>query len=377
MIRPWFRSRLFWLGIPGLLFLLWAWAKSNVTEATTYLGTGCGWASSGYGKVMWFSVETVGDELIGLDLRNGCASQGADAFFSSSPSLVVPRFHTSFTSPLVPAPPWFPAPGGRSERLPTGSSYRLLSLPYWLVTGLYAGGWLAGLVGSQRRKVRPPVLDRRFVMGCLGLSLEVLAILQIDRKASTDRPVAIPCRFWQLSHPLARHARSVAASPSFPAKAPKHDMIRPWYRSRLFWVGFPGLAMLLWLWLERPMRHFEVKAMWGNRAWHVADSSRLLEVGWDRRSSPYIPSKVEIYRWQRSEDRLFPPALWLSAYGDKLEWDRRWFVAWWLLIAGYIPLWLCGVAWWQRRKRRLLNASAAGSAGSWPAEALERPPARS
>ena len=25
MIRPWYRSRLFWLGLPGLLFLLWAW----------------------------------------------------------------------------------------------------------------------------------------------------------------------------------------------------------------------------------------------------------------------------------------------------------------------------------------------------------------
>lgn len=141
------------------------------------------------------------------------------------------------------------------------------------------------------------------------------------------------------------------------ARASNDDMIRPWYRSRLFWLGLPGLAMLLWLWLEKSERHFEVRAMWGNRGWYVADSSRLLEIGWDHRSSPYSPSKVEIYQRLRDEDRLFPPALWLSAYGDKLEWDRKWFVAYWLLIVGYIPLWLCGVAGWQRRKRGLLKAS--------------------
>ena len=134
-------------------------------------------------------------------------------------------------------------------------------------------------------------------------------------------------------------------------------MIRPWYRSWLFWFGLPGLAMLQWLWLEEPQRHFEIRAMWGNHCWYMADSSRLLEIGWDYRSSPYIPSKVEIHQVLRDEDRLFPPALWLSAYGDERDWDRHWFVAYWLLIVGYFPLWLGGVAWWQRRKKRLLNTS--------------------
>lgn len=29
MIRPWYRSRLFWLGVPGLVFLMWGWWKSG------------------------------------------------------------------------------------------------------------------------------------------------------------------------------------------------------------------------------------------------------------------------------------------------------------------------------------------------------------
>jgi hypothetical protein len=28
MIRPWYRSRLFWLGLPGLVFLMWLWRDS-------------------------------------------------------------------------------------------------------------------------------------------------------------------------------------------------------------------------------------------------------------------------------------------------------------------------------------------------------------
>ena len=31
-------------------------------------------------------------------------------------------------------------------------------------------------------------------------------------------------------------------------------MIRPWYRSRLFWLGLPGLVFLLWLWWFFPPR---------------------------------------------------------------------------------------------------------------------------
>jgi hypothetical protein len=29
LIRPWYRSRLFWLGVPGLVFLVWGWWKSG------------------------------------------------------------------------------------------------------------------------------------------------------------------------------------------------------------------------------------------------------------------------------------------------------------------------------------------------------------
>ncbi|MCW1921957.1 hypothetical protein OKA05_05295 [Luteolibacter arcticus] len=155
MIRPWYRSRLFWLGVPGFFFFLWAWGKANTTKVVTYLGPGCGWAASGYGKFLWFAVETTGDELVALDLREGEASEVSDEleyYNSSFPSFAVPRFHTSVSSHPSPAPPWFPPPRWQAERLDNGSSYWFLSLPYWLLIAGYTGIWLVGLGGWQRRK---------------------------------------------------------------------------------------------------------------------------------------------------------------------------------------------------------------------------------
>jgi hypothetical protein len=156
MIRPWYRSRLFWLGLPGLLFLCWAWNHSNSTRVMTHLGPSSGWAGSGHGNFLWFRVRTQGDELIGLDLRNGQASEepgGPEYFNSSSAKFAVSRFHTTVTSPLSPAPPWFPVPHGRAERLAAGTSL-FVSLPYWLLIAGYAALWLGGLACWQRRKVR-------------------------------------------------------------------------------------------------------------------------------------------------------------------------------------------------------------------------------
>ncbi|WP_341407860.1 hypothetical protein [Luteolibacter soli] len=40
MIRPWYRSRLFWLGLPGLLFLVWGWIdRSPSSSLTATVGT--------------------------------------------------------------------------------------------------------------------------------------------------------------------------------------------------------------------------------------------------------------------------------------------------------------------------------------------------
>jgi hypothetical protein len=151
MIRPWYRSRLFWLGLPGLLFLCWAWNRSNSTRAITHLGPSSGWAGSGHGNFLWFRVRTKGDELIGLDLRNGQASE-EQYFNSSSPKYAVPRGST-VTSPVSPAPPWFPEPRWQAARLAAGTSL-YASLPYWLLIVGYATLWLGGLAFWQRRKAR-------------------------------------------------------------------------------------------------------------------------------------------------------------------------------------------------------------------------------
>lgn len=155
ILRPFYCSRLFWLGLPGLLFLFWAWDKSISTQAITHLGPSCGWAGSGHGRFLWFRVRTHGDSLLGLDLRSGKASEEPDGsvYYSSSAKYAVPLFQTTVTSPIVPAPPWFPAPHWRAERFAAGTSL-FASLPYWLLIAGYAAVWLSGIGYWQRRKTR-------------------------------------------------------------------------------------------------------------------------------------------------------------------------------------------------------------------------------
>lgn len=38
MPRPWHKSLIFWLGLPGLLFLLWAWVDSQTHRAVVVTG---------------------------------------------------------------------------------------------------------------------------------------------------------------------------------------------------------------------------------------------------------------------------------------------------------------------------------------------------
>ncbi len=90
-----------------------------------------------------------------MDLRSGQASEepeGSEYFNSSSAKYGVPRFHT-VTSPVSPAPPWFPAPRWQAARLAAGTSLDA-SLPDWLLIVSYAALWLGGVGYWQRRKAR-------------------------------------------------------------------------------------------------------------------------------------------------------------------------------------------------------------------------------
>jgi hypothetical protein len=152
--RPFYRSRLFWLGMPGVLFLLWAWGRSNVVRHKANLGQS-GWVWSSQGKLCWHDVNVAaGAWEVTVDYREGTLSVNPQEEFVTrcgfglSPSLI------SRTTVMIADRRWFPPPRWEVRQLDASSSYRLISLPYWMMTGGYAVLWLGGLSAWQRRKSR-------------------------------------------------------------------------------------------------------------------------------------------------------------------------------------------------------------------------------
>ena len=153
MIRPWYRSRLFWLGIPGLLFLLWAWVESNVVRLKALVQPGFVWSSQG--KLCWHEVDAAtGGWEVTVDYREGTLSVSRQEEFVTACCFGTSRGFISRTPVMIAERRWFPPPRWEAVQLDASSSYRLISLPYWLLTGGYAGVWLGGLAGWQRRKAR-------------------------------------------------------------------------------------------------------------------------------------------------------------------------------------------------------------------------------
>jgi hypothetical protein len=155
MIRPWHRSRLFWLGLPGLVFLLWAWGESNVVRLKTLVEPGWGWVWSSQGKLCWHDVNgDTSDWEVTVDYREGSLSVRPQEEFVIACGFPAPRGYIGRTPVMIAERRWFPPPRWEAVQLDASSSCRLVSLPYWLLTGSYAGLWLGGLSGWQRRKAR-------------------------------------------------------------------------------------------------------------------------------------------------------------------------------------------------------------------------------
>lgn len=151
--RPIYRSLLFWLGMPGLLFLLWAWWKSNAVRLKVEVGPGWLWSSQG--KVCWHALDDPSGEWVAtVDYREGKLSARRQEEMGIVCGFGITRGFVSQTPVMIAERYWFPPPRWEAVQLDASSSCRLIALPYWLLTGSYLGLWLGGLMGWQRRKVR-------------------------------------------------------------------------------------------------------------------------------------------------------------------------------------------------------------------------------
>lgn len=142
--------------------------------------------------------------------------------------------------------------------------------------------------------------------------------------------------------------------------------IRPWYRSRLFWLGVPGLVFLMWGWLANVRNDFHVR----HTAWRGSDL-----LGWD------IGTSLGSIYYSRSESnpgRGSTFKLGFNTFHETLDPDEptvyfpvrpfgivrepdyeEVWVAWWMMVVSYTLFWLGGLVGWQRRKVRLKKNSQA------------------
>ena len=137
-----FRSRAFWLGVPGLVFLLWAWGDSAKSEFKGHVSKG-----------PWFVHLTQGAGYLQLQITRG--------------GLASPWNSSAQRDPRVSGGEWWPGlfyrPQWRYHERPAGWSGSIhfsypsvtntLILPHWFLLSLYALPWCGLVLWRWRRLV--------------------------------------------------------------------------------------------------------------------------------------------------------------------------------------------------------------------------------
>lgn len=148
-------------------------------------------------------------------------------------------------------------------------------------------------------------------------------------------------------------------------------MIRPFYRSRLFWLGLPGLVFLWWAWWDSGGHFTFFRWDRGAQSEHVGIVAG--NVSWSRFTErhPRKPIMAVLYDVERDvmHEQLpsgaiiprgrFPPALRVERVALQTHDVLEVRVALWVVVTVYLVVWLGTVAIWQRRKSRLLKLPAA------------------
>jgi hypothetical protein len=141
-------------------------------------------------------------------------------------------------------------------------------------------------------------------------------------------------------------------------------MIRPWHRSRLFWLGLPGLVFMLWLAKARESLSLHHTGITGHREStrrSIGTSDGLIYQATSRTS--FAVSGPEEIGFHGSVEALDPerPTCYfpLRPFGIIRENEyREIWLAWWAAIPAYAAVWLGALAGWQRRKARLSRRTA-------------------
>ena len=156
----------------------------------------------------------------------------------------------------------------------------------------------------------------------------------------------------------------MAAPQSPPAESfrPSPAMIRPWHRSRLFWLGIPVLVFLLWGWLGFTGTDFLLSfhhgkgdlwgLVWGSGHYGVHLSTPRFQ---GRGYGYSIDFEKDL--WERGTVVFAEQWTYYSGLKEQSsvpDWHRL-EVACWVVVLAYVALWFTLLILWQRRKARLMN----------------------
>ena len=137
MIRPWYRSLLFLLGIPGLVFGVWAWGLMPTPRLSLSYSTS---------RNQLF-VSPSEHKVISICQRSFSRTSTEPRGFIIYPyNLAADRAGDGTGGP--PAFRW------ETLEFEPGVMVRHVFIAYWAIVALYTAAWILALVGWQRRKRR-------------------------------------------------------------------------------------------------------------------------------------------------------------------------------------------------------------------------------
>ena len=160
MIRPFYRSRLFWLGMPGLVFLIWGWrdSETHYTEFT--------WASSRSlvgiyqheGRI-GLMVTDVADHPVFFGPQRRFTREVQAPFWAEEISILFGG-ESYGEARIDPVPGIFRRRWRMLSEIAPGTTGRLHPVPFrewgadfWLVVSGYTALWLGAVAGWHRWKL--------------------------------------------------------------------------------------------------------------------------------------------------------------------------------------------------------------------------------
>jgi hypothetical protein len=134
-------------------------------------------------------------------------------------------------------------------------------------------------------------------------------------------------------------------------------LLRPWYRSRLFWLGMPGFVFLLFLWIAF-LRTVQT-ACWTteNSQWFISWGDSNIALGHHLEAAPSWRRELGFELLDESSDSdeeliYFPRAFSFGNLTVGTAQIRDLWISNWFALTLYSTAWISSLVWWQKRKRR-------------------------